>query len=77
MRKLTVLVLAAAALSACASDVDQRQAAIQCQQVGISPSSSEYSLCLQSYTAQRREQALNEDNLKALNPPPRDRRIAE
>ena len=74
MKKIAVLALAAAALAACANDRDQMQAALQCQQVGITAKSPDYSPCLTAYTRMQREGTLKTAYRNMVNPIEPDRR---
>ena len=75
MGRIVILVVAAACLTACASDMDRQLAAIRCQEVGISSGSPEYQTCLSAHTQLKREQVLNEAFRKTLNPAPYNRNI--
>ena len=67
MRKMIVAAVALGALSGCAgTPAMDRQAALQCQMVGIASNDPAFNVCMKSYTQQSREQAL-QDNYKVLN----------
>jgi hypothetical protein len=74
MRKIVVLALAAMALAACANDRDQVQAALQCQEVGITAKSPDYATCVAAYTSMQREGTLKTAFRNMVNPIDPDRR---
>jgi uncharacterized lipoprotein len=74
MKKIVVLALAAASVAACASDSDRMQAALQCQEVGITAASPDYATCLTAYTSMKREGTLKTAFRNMVNPTEPDRR---
>ena len=75
MRKIIALTGLAMALAACATDRDQQQASLRCQQVGIDRGDADYEVCTQSYVSQQREKSLETNIHNAINAYPKDRRI--
>lgn len=68
MRQIFVVVLAAGALAACASDGMKEAAVRQCALVGISPSDPQFDLCARSYTLQANQGTLASAYHQTLNP---------
>jgi copper homeostasis protein CutC len=75
MRNILVIALAAAGLSACATEGQREAAALQCQSVGITQTDPQYDLCMRSYTLQSNQDTLEVTYHRALNPT-YDRRMA-
>ena len=68
MRHIVVVALAAAALTACATE-NQRLAAIRsCEAVGVTQSDPQFDLCMRSYTLQANQDNLEVSYHRALNP---------
>jgi hypothetical protein len=68
MRRILVVAIAAAALTACATE-GMRQAAVrQCESVGITQKDPQFDLCTRSYTLQANQNNLEASYHTALNP---------
>jgi hypothetical protein len=77
MRKTVILATVAGALCACQTPESlQRQAAANCQAVGISEKDPQFKTCSEAFSRQYLEDQLNTNYRNALNPAPDDRRIA-
>ena len=76
MRKLAILASVAGALCACQTPESlQRQAAANCQAVGITEKDPQFKTCSEAFSRQYLEGQLNTNYQNALNPAPDDRRI--
>jgi len=76
MRKFVIVGLALLALGACATPESvQRQAAANCQAVGISESDPQFATCAHAYTRAHLEDRLENSYHDALNAAPEDARI--
>ena len=76
MRNPTILVAVAWALCGCQMPESvQRQAAINCQAVGITEKDPQFKTCSKAYSQQYLENQLGKNYRNALNPAPVDRRI--
>jgi hypothetical protein len=76
MRHIVIVAIAAAALTACATE-GMREAAIrQCEFNGITRSDPQFDLCTRSYTLQANQANLETAYQQTLNPTYDDRRIA-
>jgi hypothetical protein len=77
MRNFVVLGSVALALCACQTPESlQRQAAANCQAVGITEKDSQFKTCTAAFSRQYLEGQLGTNYRNALNPAPDDRRIA-
>jgi uncharacterized protein YecT (DUF1311 family) len=76
VRKIMMAVLAVLGLSGCATqEIVQRQAADNCQAVGISEKDPQFATCSQAFKRQYQEDQLNQNYRNLLNAVPNDRRI--
>ena len=77
MRTIIVLASLGLALSACAADPSvQRQAALNCQAVGISEKDPQFATCTKALSQQHIEDRLAQTYHDALTAVPTDRRLA-
>jgi hypothetical protein len=77
MRNVVILASVACALCACQTPESlQRQAAANCQAVGITEKDPQFKTCSEAFSRQYLEGQLNTNYRNALNPAPDDRRIA-
>jgi uncharacterized protein YecT (DUF1311 family) len=68
--------LAVGGLSGCATqDIAQRQAADNCQAVGIGEKDPQFAVCSQAFKRQYQEDQLNQNYRNLLNAVPNDRRV--
>jgi hypothetical protein len=76
MRDIVIVAAAALALSACATQESvQRQAALNCQAVGISEADPQFGTCTRAYSRAYVEDRLEHSYHDALNATPEDPRI--
>ena len=76
MRHILVVAIAAAALTACATE-GMRQAAVrQCESVGITQKDPQFDVCTRSYTLQANQDNLEVSYHRALNPTYEKRGVA-
>jgi hypothetical protein len=76
MGRLVLAGFAALALGSCAStEAVQRQAALNCQAVGITERDPQFSTCTQAFRRTYLEDRLDQTYHDAANPTPTDRRI--
>ena len=68
MRHIVVVALAAAALTACATEGVQQAAVRSCESVGVTQSDPQFDLCTRSYTLQANQDNLETSYHRALNP---------
>jgi hypothetical protein len=68
MRHIVVVALAAAALTACATEGMRQAAMLQCESVGITRNDPQFDLCTRSYTLQANQDNLEVSYHRALNP---------
>ena len=68
MRSILAVAVAAAALTACASDSTRQAAVLQCESVGITRTDPQFDLCTRSYTLQANQDNLEVSYHRALNP---------
>ncbi len=77
MRTIIVVASIGMALSACAADPSvMRQAALNCQAVGITEKDPQFATCTKAFSQQHIEDRLAQTYHDALNAVPNDRRIA-
>jgi hypothetical protein len=68
MRHILVVAIAAAALTACATEGMREAAVRQCESVGITQNDPQFELCTRSYTLQANQGNLEVTYHRALNP---------
>jgi len=67
MRTVFIVAIAAAGLSACATEGQREAAILRCHEVGISQSDPQFDLCTRSYALQSNQDALEVTDHRALN----------
>ena len=67
MRTIFIVALAAAGLSACATESQRAAAVLRCHEVGISQNDPQFDLCTRSYALQANQGALEVTYHRALN----------
>jgi copper homeostasis protein CutC len=75
MRNILIVAIAAAGLSACATEGQREAAILRCHEVGISQSDPQFDLCTRSYALQANQGTLEVTYHRALNAKP-DPRLA-
>ena len=76
MRKFILPVLAGLSLWGCATqEIVQRQAADNCQAVGIGEKDPQFATCSKAFKRQYQEDQLNQNYRNLLNAVPNDRRL--